>query len=74
MACNQLPGESMSKPKKLYKTTVVIWSEYDPSFKVEIDELARDAIQGESYCSTQNTEEITDPSQFPETEFFDTPE
>ena len=43
---------------KLYKTTIVIISDYDPTYRVEIDELARDAISGESYCTEQSTEEV----------------
>ena len=34
---------------KLYKTTIVIISDYDPTYRGEIDELARDAVSGESY-------------------------
>lgn len=61
----------MAKPKFLYKTTIVIWSEYDPTNTMEIDDLARDAMTGESYCSQQTSERVTDVTQFPETEFFD---
>ena len=43
---------------KLYKTTIVIISNYDPTYRVEIDELARDAISGESYCTEQATVEV----------------
>ena len=43
---------------KLYKTTIVIISDYDPSFKVKIDDLARDAMCGESYCTEQETVEV----------------
>jgi len=43
---------------KLYKTTIVILSEYDPTNQVEIDDLARDAMEGESYCYGQETVEI----------------
>ena len=43
---------------KLYKTTIVIISDYDPTYWVEIDELARDAVSGESYCTEQYTEEV----------------
>lgn len=45
--------------KTLYQTTIVIISEYDPTFRVEIDDLARDAMAGESYCYGQETVEIT---------------
>ncbi len=43
---------------KLYKTTIVIISDYDPTYLMEIDELARDAVSGESYCTEQSTEEV----------------
>ena len=61
----------------LYKTTIVIWSEYNPAeAKIEIDYLARDAMQGESYCSKQVSEFVTDPEADPDwdgTEFFGVP-
>lgn len=44
--------------KKLFKTTVVILSEYDPTNLIELADLARDADSGESYCLSQSTEEI----------------
>jgi hypothetical protein len=60
--------------KSLYKTTIVIWSEYDPwEAGVELSELARDAEQGESYCSRMNTVYVTDldnDSDWDDTEFF----
>lgn len=62
-----------SNPKNLYKTTIVIWSEYDPDQQVEIDELARDAVSGVSYCSKQTTELVPDPAKDKDwdgTEFF----
>ena len=43
---------------KLFKTTIVIISNYDPTYQVEIDELARDAMSGESYCTEQATVEV----------------
>lgn len=60
----------MSKP--LYKTTIVIWSEEDPS-DVELEELAREATEGNSYCSKMRSEPIEDPKSDPAwdgTEFF----
>lgn len=57
------------KPKKLYRTTIVIWTEY-PTDSVELPDLAREATTGEGFCSEQECEEITDPNQFPDTEFF----
>jgi hypothetical protein len=60
--------------KALYKTTIVIWSDYDPATeKVELAALARDAENGESYCSFQESERIEDPAGDPQwdgTEFF----
>ena len=61
------------KPKKLYRTTIVIWSEY-PTDIMEIDHLARDCMDGESFCESSDCEEVTNPSNFPATEFFDLPE
>ena len=43
---------------KLYKTTIVIISDYAPTYRVGIDDLARDAVSGESYCTEQSTEEV----------------
>jgi len=56
-------------PDKLYKTTIVIWTEYDPD-GVDIDYLGRDAIYGDAYCSSVERECIEDSSLFPDTEFF----
>lgn len=59
--------------KPLYKTTVVIWTEYDPH-QSELEDLARDATSGESYCSKAVTEVVNDPatdSDWDGTEFFD---
>ena len=56
----------------LYKTTIVIWSDGDPS-NTDIDNLARDAVQGDSYCSSRNTKMIDDPKSDKDwdgTEFF----
>lgn len=40
--------------KKLYKTVITIYTDYDPSH-LEIEDLARDATSGESYCTGSNT-------------------
>ncbi len=56
----------------LYKTTIILWSEYD-THKLELAELAREATEGNSYCSTVYQEPITDPtkdSDWDGTEFF----
>jgi len=60
---------STHTPAKLYRTTIVIWSDFDPR-DLEISYLARDAESGDSFCETLATVEVTDPTQFPETEFF----
>jgi hypothetical protein len=64
--------------RRLYKTTIVIWSEFDgDDLDVELDDLARDAMTGESYCSKQTSELIEDPTKDPDwdgTEFFDAKE
>jgi hypothetical protein len=63
----------MSKPKNLFKTTIVIWSDYDPSQEGDIDELAHDATYGDSYCSKESSVVVEDPEKDPDwdgTEFF----
>lgn len=62
----------MAQPKQLWRTTIVIWTDYDPS-DLEIDDLAREAVSGDAYCNHQTTETITNQSLFPGTEFFDSP-
>jgi hypothetical protein len=60
--------------KALYKTTIVIWSEYNPwNADVELSELARDAEEGESYCSGMTTILVDNPESdgdWDGTEFF----
>ena len=59
--------------RKLYKTTIVIWSDCDPC-ECELSDLARDAEAGESYCSKMDRHLIDDPKSDPDwdgTEFFD---
>ena len=61
----------MKRP--LYKTEIVIWSEYDGS-TTEIDELARDATYGEAYCSKATSVLVPDPEldeDWDGTEFFE---
>jgi hypothetical protein len=58
--------------KPLWKTTIVIWSDFDPQH-LALSDLARDAEDGESYCSYQDTTLIQDPqgdSHWDGTEFF----
>ena len=57
---------------KLFKTTLVIWTDYDPT-DVRMSDLARDAESGDSYCSVNKMELIEDVQKDPHwdgTEFF----
>lgn len=59
----------MQLPDALYKTTIVIWTDWEPDY-TEIDELAHAAVYGDAFCSETETEYVTDKNQFPNTEFF----
>ncbi len=59
--------------KPLYKTTIIIWSDYSGE-DVELGDLASNATDGDAYCSVQRSEKIQDPKADPDwdgTEFFD---
>jgi hypothetical protein len=60
---------------KLFKTTIVIWSEYDPSeLDLELSELARQAENGDAYCASMTCAPIPEPEKDPAwdgTDFFD---
>lgn len=58
------------KPKELYKTTIVIWTDYNPS-TVELDDLGYEATNGAALCTTRVCEKVTDQSEFPSGDFFD---
>lgn len=64
--------------KGLYKTTIVIWSEYDPqAANVDIDALAREAVEGDAYSSYANTVHVDNPEQdehWDGNEFFHDPD
>lgn len=48
---------------KLYKTEIIIWSRYDGN-EVELSDLAREATDGDAYCSRQRSTLVavdTDP-------------
>lgn len=64
--------------KGLYKTTIVIWSEYNPEENnVDIDVLAREAVQGDAYSSHTSTVHVPDPDKdehWDGNEFFFDPE
>jgi len=64
----------MKKP--LWKSTIVIWTEFDP-YDTEIDTLAWHAMEGDGYCSRHIADHIADPESDPDwdgTEFFWDPE
>ena len=52
-----------NRGKTLYKTTIIIWSEYDPTDKVELVDLAREATEGSAYCSVMKAEQVKDLSK-----------
>lgn len=57
---------------KLYKSTIVIWSEFNP-VTMELSDLAREAETGEAYCSRMEAQVIREPTSDPDwdgTEFF----
>jgi hypothetical protein len=69
------PHQHEPAPKlALFKTTIVIWSDYDPKAAgTEIEELARDAAIGGSFCSRQQTVHVGDAradADWEETDFF----
>jgi hypothetical protein len=68
-----LIGQQIKNP--LYKTNIVIWSEFDPT-KVELEDLARSATSGEAYCSQMQADWVENPendADWDGTEFFDSP-
>jgi hypothetical protein len=65
---------SRDSNKSLYKTKIVIWSDFDPE-GYELDTLASEATRGDAYCSSVSTSEISkgdlpDDSDWDGTEFF----
>jgi hypothetical protein len=63
--------------KGLYRITIVIWSDEDPTHYT-LEDVAREATSGGMYCSRQEHEYINDPQSdpFPPSQefFFDTTE
>lgn len=59
----------------LYKTTIVIWSTRDPmAAGMDLEALADDAANGDSYCSSMTRIRVETPEADPHwdgTEFFD---
>ena len=60
--------------RALFKTTIVIWSDYDPrEAQMEIVDLAREATSGDCYCSKQEMVRVDKPgddADWDGTEFF----
>jgi hypothetical protein len=60
----------------LHKTTIVIWTEFEPT-SMELEDLAREASVGDAYCSSSVSEYVEHPETDPAwdgTEFFDRPD
>jgi len=64
----------MAGPRKLWKTTIVVWSEFDPQ-KLEMVNLIREATDGQAIITKQDAELVSDPysqEDGPPEEFFET--
>ena len=58
----------------LYKTTIIIWSDFNPE-DYDIEDLSREALSGDAYCSSYEAEFIDDPESdvdWDGTKFFNT--
>ena len=53
--------------KKLYKTTIVIWADYDTSNQ-DLEIISREATSGDCYCDSMDTEIIMNEADWPDTE------
>lgn len=70
--------KTIEKNPSLWKTVIVIWSEYNPTEEgdedsIDIEDLAFEASQGNAYCSHADTKLIKVPEKDPHwdgTEFF----
>lgn len=43
----------------LFKTTIVIWTDYNPA-AVDVDDIARDAVSGDGYLESQSYDIVDD--------------
>lgn len=60
----------------LWKTTIVIWSEFNPQ-ETELEDLAREATSGMAYCSRQKVTfevDVETDEDWDYTEFFNVEE
>lgn len=60
----------MTKPTKLYRTTITVWSENPIEF-YGLQEVNRLAQVGEIFCTLTECEEVIDTKEFPDTGFFE---
>jgi len=51
--------------KGLWKSTIVIWSNFDPS-ETDIEDLAREALAGDVHCSQHKVEFVDDLDSDPD--------
>jgi hypothetical protein len=59
--------------KALYKSTIIIWTEYDPT-ELELRDLAHQAESGDACCSSMTSALVAEPEKdtaWDGTEFFD---
>ena len=59
--------------KALYKSTIIIWSDFDP-MTVELSQLASEAESGSALCTSFDGSLIEDPSKdddWDDIDFFD---
>ena len=64
----------MAGPRKLWKTEITIWTEWDPR-KTEVSHLARAGESGDGYITKAHSELISSPyvqDDGPPEDFFDT--
>lgn len=59
----------MKNEKKLWKTTIVIWSDSNP-YLMETSDLVQDAMEGESWMESSTSEYVVVPEDFENMEFF----
>ena len=51
--------------RKLFKTTIIIWYDEDPTERYELVDLAQEATGGDMYCSVMHSEPVEDPEKDP---------
>ena len=51
--------------KHLYRTTIEIWTEYGTD-KMDLDDLVREATEGDAICTKLETKTVNNPEVVPE--------